>query len=183
MRLRDLILVALFAALTALGALIQIPMAPVQITLQLLFCILSGMLLGPVPGALSQAVYVLLGLVGLPVFAGGGGLGYVLKPSFGYLVGFVAGAFVCGLVVRRVKKLTFIRALLAGLVCILTVYAVGAPYLYVSMNLSAPGSISAGAALTGGFLVFLPGDALKCLVAALAALKLKPALSRLEPRH
>jgi biotin transport system substrate-specific component len=176
MKVKSLVLVALFAALTALGALVQIPMVPVQITLQLLFCILAGMLLGPGPGALSQLVYVVLGLIGLPIFAGGGGMGYVLKPSFGYLIGFIAGAFVCGLIISRFKKLTFLKALLAGLACVFTVYIIGTPYLYWMVNLNAPGAMTAGKALMAGFLVFLPGDILKSLLAALAAVKLRPIL-------
>lgn len=178
MKVRNLVLVALFAALTALGALVQIPMVPVQITLQLLFCMLAGMLLGPGLGTLTQLVYIILGLIGLPIFAGGGGVSYILKPSFGYLIGFIAGAFICGLIVNRTKKLTIPKALLAATACVFVVYLIGAPYLYLMVNLNTPGAMTAGKAMTGGFLVFLPGDILKALAAALIAVKLRPILAK-----
>lgn len=178
MKVRNLILVALFAALTAVGALVQIPMIPVQITLQLLFCIMAGMLLGPVPGALSQVLYILIGLLGLPVFAGGGGFGYILKPSFGYLIGFIAGAFTCGLIVKHIKELTFIKALLVALAGVFVVYLIGVPYLYFMLNLSTPNAMSIGKALTVGLLVFLPGDIIKCVVSAFVVVLVRPVLLR-----
>ena len=92
-----LTLVAVFAALLAASAFFKIPIPPVPITLQAQVVLLGGMLLGPVNGALAVGLYLLLGLIGLPIFAGGGGLGYVLQPTFGYLLGFVGGAVVCGL--------------------------------------------------------------------------------------
>ncbi len=89
-------LVPLFAALTAAGAFIQVQTPLVPVTLQTLLVYSSGLFLGPAGGALSQLLYVTLGLIGLPVFAGGGGIIYVLSPSFGYLVGFIPAAAVSG---------------------------------------------------------------------------------------
>ncbi len=180
MKTRTLILTALFAALTGMGALIRIPMAPVPITLQLLFCIMAGLVLKPVPAAASQLVYIALGLLGLPIFSGGGGLGYVLKPSFGYLIGFVAGAFVCAAIIRRVKRLTWWKALLSGMACVLCVYIIGVPYMVIMLNAATPGAMDAGKAIVSGFLVFLPGDAAKALLAALVAVKARPALLKTE---
>lgn len=176
MKVRNLILVALFAALTAIGAFIKIPMPIAPITLQTLFCILAGMLLGPWLGALSQIVYIALGLAGLPIFTAGGGPGYIFQPTFGYLLGLIAGAFVCGLIVQRAKKPRFMPFLLAALACMFTVYLFGLPYLYFIMNLYMHKAISAGTAIISGCVLFIPGDLLKCLVAALLAVKLRPAL-------
>ena len=89
-------LVAMFAALSAIGAFIRVPMPMVPFTLQLFFTTMAGLLLGGELGALSVGVYVLIGLLGLPVFTGGGGFSYVLQPSFGYLLGMIPGAFVTG---------------------------------------------------------------------------------------
>ncbi len=75
----------------------QVPGGPVPVTMQNLFVVMSGMLLGPRAGATSQAVYLLMGLMGLPVFSGGGGPGYVMSPTFGYLLGFIAASAVSGL--------------------------------------------------------------------------------------
>ena len=87
---KDFITVSLFAALTAVGAFISIPLGAVPITLQLLFTLLSGILLRENLGALSQIVYISLGLIGLPIFAGGkGGIGILLSPTFGFLIGYI----------------------------------------------------------------------------------------------
>lgn len=88
---RTMSLAALFAALTAIGAFLQIPVGITSITLQFLFTSLAGLLLGAKWGALSQLVYVILGLVGLPVFTQGGGPGYLLQPSMGFLLGLIPG--------------------------------------------------------------------------------------------
>ena len=83
-----LVLTALFAALTAVGAFFKIPFALAAISLQFLFTAMAGILLGAGYGALSQLVYVLIGLVGVPIFALGGGFSYVLQPTFGFLLGY-----------------------------------------------------------------------------------------------
>ena len=87
--LQYIILTALFTALTAVGAFIKIPVGPTPISAQLLFIALAGMILGPYWGALSQVLYVALGLAGLPIFTGGGGISYIYSPSFGFLLGFI----------------------------------------------------------------------------------------------
>ena len=83
-RTKSMILAALFAALTAVGAFLRIPTPVSSFTLQIMFTAMAGVLLGRKWGAVSQAVYVLLGLLGLPVFTNGGGLGVVLQPTFGF---------------------------------------------------------------------------------------------------
>ena len=87
-KLRNHILCAIFTALIAIGAFIRIPVPVVPFTLQFLFTTLAGVLLGSRLGAISVVLYIALGLLGVPVFAEGGGPGYILKPSFGYLPGF-----------------------------------------------------------------------------------------------
>ena len=79
---RNLTFSAMFVSLIAIGAFIRIPVPVVPFTLQFLFTMLAGLLLGGKLGAMSVCIYVAMGLLGLPVFAEGGGLGYVLKPSF-----------------------------------------------------------------------------------------------------
>jgi biotin transport system substrate-specific component len=95
---RSLLLIALMAALTGVGGFIRIPVSPVPFTLQTLFVYLSADLLGK-KGALSQIIFITLGLVGVPIFAMGGGIGYILQPTFGYLLGFPIGAWVVGALV------------------------------------------------------------------------------------
>ncbi len=95
--LREMAFAALFGAGTAAGAYVVIPVAPVPITLQTLFLYVAAGLLGGRVAALSQVVYVLLGVIGLPVFAGGkAGLGILFGPTGGYLLGFILGAYAAG---------------------------------------------------------------------------------------
>ena len=76
-----------------------------------MFCAFSGIVLGGRLGALSQIIYVTLGLVGLPIFTQGGGLTYIFKPSFGYLIGFIVCSYVIGYIIERTEKLNFIKVL------------------------------------------------------------------------
>ena len=117
--LRELMLITLFAALTALGARVTIPLpfTPVPVTLQVLFPLLAGLLLGSKRGALSQAEYVAAGLAGLPVFAkGGSGLAYFLGPTGGYLLGFIAAAFVVGELAAMNRRNSAVHASTKGFV-------------------------------------------------------------------
>ena len=88
MKTRRLIYISIFAILTAVGARIAVPLPLVPFTLQTMFCMLAGLLLGPKYGAASQAFYMFMGLLGVPVFTGGGGLSSIFMPSFGYVIGF-----------------------------------------------------------------------------------------------
>ena len=80
-----MILCAMFVALIAVGAFIKVPIPVVPFTLQYLFTMLAGLLLGGKKGSLAVGIYILLGLIGLPIFAQGGGIGYIFQPSFGYI--------------------------------------------------------------------------------------------------
>ena len=94
MKTKGVIYCGLFTALIAVGAFIKIPIPVVPFTLQYLFTMLAGLLLGSRLGTVSVLSYMLLGLAGLPIFSEGGGLWYVFKPSFGYIIGFAVG-YIC----------------------------------------------------------------------------------------
>lgn len=170
--LRMLLLTALFAALTAVGAFLRIPAGPISFTLQLFFTCMAGILLGPWWGAASQLVYLLLGLAGVPIFTEGGGLMYFAKPTFGFLLGLPLTALVVGLLSRRAAG--FWRLLAAGAVGTAVLYAVGLPYLYFTLG----GAWSVGKTLISGCLIFLPFDAMKIIVSALLGVRLAPLLRR-----
>ena len=99
---KNLVMCSLFVALIVVGAFIKIPVPVVPFTLQLLFTMMAGLLLGGKLGAVSVGVYILMGLLGLPIFAEGGGFAYVLKPSFGYIIGFAVASYVTGMIANRV---------------------------------------------------------------------------------
>lgn len=170
--LRQMTLTAVFAALTAIGAFLRIPVGFTSFTLQLFFSCMAGLLLGPAWGAASQALYVLLGLAGVPIFTEGGGLMYLAKPTFGFLLGLIPMAFFVGLAASRLRLPLFPRLLLAGLIGLVVLYAVALPYLYLSLG----GAWSIGKTLVSGCLIFLPFDLCKLLCAALLGTKLLPRL-------
>ena len=175
--LRAMLLAALFAALTAVGAFLQIPVWPASITLQFLFCALAGLLLGPKWGAVSQLLYVALGLLGLPIFTMGGGLGYVLQPSFGFLLGLLPTAAVIGALTRRGRQRW--RVLLACLAGDLVLYLFGVPYMYLILHFYT-GSAATLPALFAGMAVYIPGDLLKLAVLTALAPVLMERLRRFQ---
>lgn len=165
---RGMIYASMFGALTAIGALISIPLQPVPVTLQTLFLYLAGSLLGGSLGALSQVLYVILGVIGLPVFSGGkAGLGVFLGPTGGYLIGFIAGAFVTGKIIEVREKPGLVWIVLAMLAGTAAVYTLGV------LQLVLIGKLTVGKAATVGVLPFLPGDALKIAAAAVITMKVK----------
>ena len=163
-RTRKLVYTALFAALTAVGAFLRIPMGYSSVTLQYLFTAMAGLLLGRRWGALSQAVYVLLGLVGLPIFTMGGGCGYVVQPTFGFLLGLIPAAWGGGAVAG--ERLDPKRMALASLAGLAALYAVGMPYMALILNAYMGKGMTFSAILWAGMLPYLPGDAVKIIVAA-----------------
>ena len=164
-----MVLVSLFAALTAVGAFIRIPVPPVSFTMQTCFVVFAGLILGARLGFAAQAVYIAIGLVGVPVFASGGGIQYILNPTFGYLVGFMGAAFVTGAIAEKITKPSFIRYFLASLVGLLPVYLIGVPYLYVILKYVNHAQVSFWGVAMSGFIVFIPWDIVKVAFASLMA--------------
>ncbi len=162
----SLILIVVFANLTAVTANASIPLepfSPVPITLQTLAVLLSGALLGSRAGALAQLLYIAEGLAGLPVGAqGNSGLPWLLGPTGGYVIGFVAAAFVTGLMVERGWGDRIWRLAVAMVVGNLIIYLLGVPWLYFSLLVEAGVLV----AIEKGMLYYLIGDALKIAVAA-----------------
>ena len=128
MKTKDLVLCAMFVALIAVGAFIKVPVPVVPFTLQFLFTMLAGLLLGPVNGALAVVVYIVLGLVGLPIFTQGGGPGYIFQPSFGYIIGFAVAAYVTGRIANEKSRPGYRRLLAADFSGLFIVYAFGMVY-------------------------------------------------------
>ena len=176
MNTRTLTRTALFAALTAAGAFIRIPLGYSSITLQFFFTAMAGCLLGPVWGPVSQAVYVALGLIGLPIFTQGGGLTYLLQPTCGFLIGLIPAAWVIGLLTAR-RPPHPVRTALACLAGLAVLYAVGLPYMAVILNQYMGKAMGFSAILWAGMLPFLPGDMLKIAVTAVLAPLLQKRLS------
>jgi biotin transport system substrate-specific component len=169
---------ALMAAVTAVAAQIAIPLpfSPVPFTLQVLAVILSGLLLGPRYGALAQAIYLLIGAFGVPVFAQfKGGLGVVLGPTGGYLLSYPIAAAVAGLATHAAwsapRRRALWMSLLWGCVGLAVIYAFGATWLAVVTRLPIAAALAQGVA---PFVIF---DLIKVALAALVAVAAAPAIA------
>jgi len=148
--------------------LISIPIYPVPLTLQTLFTLLAGMTLGSVMGALSQIIYVLLGVVGLPVFAGfKAGIGILFGPTGGFLFGFIFSAYIIGKLIELKKEKNIFYYFLAGFLGIVIIYFIGV------IQLALVTGIGIKRALLIGALPFLPGDILKIIAASSITYKLR----------
>ena len=168
-----IVLAALFAALMAVCSQIQIPLPMVPINLALFAAHLCGALLGAKWGALSISAYVLLGLVGAPVYAGfASGPAALFGKTGGYILGYILSAFLVGLLSRRIG-FTFKGLCLSMLVGVVACYAFGTVWFMAVTGLNLMTS------LAYCVIPFLPGDAVKIVLAALLALRLKKPLQAL----
>lgn len=173
---RDISNVALFSALTAIGALFSVPLpfSRVPITLQTLFTYMAGTLLGCYLGALSQLVYIIIGISGLPIFAGGkSGFTVLLGPTGGYLVGFVVAAYVIGKMTQVKKNPSLPWLLLCMMIGTVTIYTSGIVQL---MNWT---KITLDKAVIVGVAPFIAGDLLKMFIAAYISRVVRKILPRL----
>lgn len=168
--------IAIFTALICVGAFISIPMYPVPITLQNFFVFMAGLLLTPMEAFLSVFIYILLGLVGVPIFSGfTGGLQSIFKPTFGFLIAFAIGAALISKIVKdsTSKKKLFLTLLLAEVLF----YLIGLPYMYLVLKYyigSAPSGVMA--ILSMGLIPFIPGDILKMIIATFISPSIKKAI-------
>lgn len=170
----------LFTALVAIGAFIQIPVPYMDyFTLQFLFVILAGMLLGSADGAAAVGAYVLIGLAGVPVFAAGGGLQYIFRPSFGYLLGFVAAAYVAGKAVERKHPSGVGEYFICALAAFAVTYGIGLLYKYLMLNLYVGEATPFWIVVASCFPLDIPGDLVLCGVGSVLARQLRPALRRI----
>ncbi len=165
-----IVLCALFAALTAVLAQITIPIGPVPISLATFSVFMTGALLGAKSGAVSQAVYVLLGAMGVPVFAGfKGGLGTLVGPTGGYIAGYILAAWLVGFLAEKFgnELWALLLAMLAGFFA----YMISGTgwFMFTTRN-------GLAEALMICVVPFLPGDAIKMILAATLAYRLRPFL-------
>lgn len=157
----DIVLVVAGAALTALLAQVAVPLYPVPITGQTLAVLLVGASLGAARGALSLTLYAVLGIVGLPVFSDfAGGPEVILGPTGGYILGFIASAALVGWLSERAWERQVLKALATFAAGTLVVFAVGLPWLAISLGLDLMQTLSAG------LFPFLIGGAIKAVIAA-----------------
>ena len=160
----------LFIALTAVFSWISIPFIPVPFTLQTLGVLLTGAIMKRYAG-IPMTMYVILGALGLPLFHNGtSGIGVLLGPTGGFLIGFIPAAVLAGLCFEYDSE----KAKVAGLcIATLAIYLCGISWLIVSVPMSMK------AAIIAGMLPFIPGDAVKAAVTYLITRRISPHLTSL----
>lgn len=178
---KNMSMCALFTALITVGAFIKIPIPVVPFTLQFLFTMLAGLLLGGKLGAISVLVYIVLGLIGMPVFAEGGGIAYMLKPSFGYIIGFCIASFVTGIIANKVFIPSYKRLLIANFIGLGIVYLCGMIYYYFICNYIIGTPIALWPLILYCFILAVPGDIVLCILSAILAKRLLPIINRTYP--
>ncbi|MDR2864806.1 MAG: biotin transporter BioY [Spirochaetaceae bacterium] len=182
---------ALFAALISVSALVQLsagPFAIIPLVLQNMMALLSGAILGAAGGAVSVSLFVISGALGLPVYAGGrGGFAILLGPTGGFLIGYILGSFVCGLILgmpsyteKRSFK-TLIKTIVAGLSGFIIIYIPGLLWYTISYVMKRDTIDFSSAVFKGAmeaFLPFIPGDLVKLILFVLLTRALRPVSAR-----
>jgi biotin transport system substrate-specific component len=172
-----LVFASLMAALMTAGAYISIPVGPVPIVLQNMFVFLTGLLLGSRWGLASVGVYLLTGACGLPVFAGGmGGIGRIVGPTGGYLIGYLPAVFAVGYISEKGKG-RVARDIIGMLAGTILVYACGVTWLQTLTGMPWPKTLAVG------MYPFLIGDALKMAAAAAIARAIRPIIRVTATAH
>jgi len=155
--LKNVVLILSFAVLTGISAGLKIEVGPIPVTMQTLIVLLSGILLGAKKGATSQITYLLAGLTGLPWFSRGGGMIYIMSPTFGYILGFVMAAYLVGSLAEKKWSKNIKTAILAMLIGNAAIYIPGLLWLAKFTGFKN--------VLAIGLYPFILGDALKLLLA------------------
>lgn len=177
--IKKMALCALFTALIAVGAFVKIPVPVIPLTLQTMFVILAGFLIGSKLGGLSALLYMILGLIGIPIFTSGSGIGYIFKPTFGYIIGFCFAAYVVGKITYASDKpITLGRMFAAMFAGLGIIYGFGLVYFYFIQNFVNGITMSAAKVLTIGFVATVPGDLITCSLACIAANKILPHIKK-----
>lgn len=185
MTTKRLVRIAFFVMLTIVGGLIRIPVpfTPISFTLQTFFVVASGMILGGRDGTFAQLGYVVLGLIGLPVFTAGGGPAYVLQPSFGYILSFPLAAFFAGSLVSKQKTLHSFKLFLCGFAGVLVNYVVGIAYQIVILVLYTHSSIGAAFGTVPSVLLMLVKDAVLVYLLCLLYPRIMKTIGHLDEQN
>ncbi len=173
--LQKIIYCSFFTALIAAGAFIKVvipiqPM-PMHITFQFFFVLIAGLILGAKNGFTSVLVYLILGIIGIPIFASGGGPAYILKPTFGFLIGFALSAFTVGFLSSKIKKKNFLNIFICCFIAMLVMYLSGMLYFYMMSNFFLGVYVSWGVVFVNCFLITLPADTILCVLASLVVVR------------
>ena len=171
---KKLILCAMFVVLITVGAFITISIPLIPRSMQDMFVLLAAVLLGPKWGYLSVCIYLAMGLAGIPIFTQGGGIGYVLKPTFGFLLGYIPASILVGKLVEKSDNPDFKRIFLSCLAGIGVIYFFGTVYLFLLNRFYLGNTIAFWPMILACDIQPLPGDLIKCVLTAVIGQRLIP---------
>lgn len=180
----DTAICGLFTAFIAIGAFLKIsipmPIYDMSFTLQWLFVICAALLLKRNQSITSVGLYLFMGLAGIPIFAHGGGIAYVLRPGFGFLLGFFAATIIMSTMVKYYKKESFLKFLLSSSVGLVIYYAVGAVYFYFMTKYYIKTEIDIKTVVVDYCLITVLPDFILCVIASAVSKRLKPVIKRIS---
>ena len=175
-----LTLSALFCTLICVGSFIRIPMPNMMpMTLQTFFVLLTALALPLKASTLAVITYVALGLVGLPIFSGGGGLGYVLMPNFGFIIGFVVATVIMSVITEKLNNCKIWQYIIISLLGVTAIYIIGILYFAFITNVYNNNSYSAIWFIQTVFLPFLPKEIICIILSSLSAYKIRPYITKI----
>lgn len=170
----DIALAGLFCTLICIGAFIKIPIFAVPMTLQVFFVLLSALVLTVKSNFFAIFTYIALGIIGLPIFTGGGGLGYVVMPTFGFILGFLIGSVIISITVEKAPIKSFKGYFTVCMIAIAIIYIIGVSYFaFITKT-----NDSIIAIIQTTVLPFLPKDIICALLASITSIKIKPIINK-----
>jgi len=178
MKSKNIAISALFITFMTIGAFVKIPGPLLPMTLQTFFAVFGALLLKGKHILVSMSLYILIGLIGVPVFSEGGGIGYIIKPSFGFLIGFCIGAYIITCLVNK-SKYTFSHLLLSSFIGLFVIYGIGLLYYFWISKALLQLPLSITKLLMYCFFLPLPGDIMSCILASILARRLRPIFQKI----
>lgn len=175
-----LTLSALFCTLICIGTFIKIPMPNMMpMTLQTFFVLIAALVLPLNASILAIVTYMTLGLIGLPIFSGGGGIGYVLMPNFGFIIGFVIATVIISVLTQKLKNRKLWHYIVISCLGITVIYIIGILYFAFITNILNNNDYSVIWLIQTLFLPFLPKEIICVILASISAYKIRPYITKI----
>lgn len=156
--------IGLIVALLSVSTFIRIPMYPVSVTMQTFIIFLIPFIFGAKISFISVLIYIFLGLIGLPIFSNGGGIGYIFMPTFGYLIGYLISVVFAGIICNKNKII--MNFVFAGILSIVIIHACGIIGLYININYIQDKNILFSSIFKSGIVFVIP-DLIKLILATI----------------
>lgn len=172
MNIKRIVKISMFAVITYIAGLFQLPLGPVPITMQTAIVNISAVVLSPVDALLAMVIHMVLKLLF-------NGVGIIAMPSFGFIIGFAIAGFLGSLFFSKSEK-TNRDFIIAILITSITPYILGLPYMAYVLNNINGANMNLIQIMKAGFLIFIPGDLIKAFISYLIGIRIRPALNSFQ---